>query len=263
MSDICLIEKDARGVVTMTMNRPEVSNAFNDELIAAMIAALRDVAADPGARCVFLTGAGKHFSAGADLNWMRRMANYTRDENIADAMKLSELMHTLATLSKPTVALVNGAAIGGGAGLTACCDIAVASTAAVFALSEVNLGIVPAVVSPYIVRAIGVRKAKRYFQTGERFGAAEAERMGFVHEVCEPGAMDEAKERLTRTLLTGGPVAQGLAKRLVDRVADKDADEPMRAELAELIADLRASDEAREGMSAFLDKRAPKWRPDV
>lgn len=261
--EILLTETDARGIATFTMNRPEVSNAFNDELIARMIAAFDAAAGDAKVRAVFLTGAGKHFSAGADLNWMRRMASYTREENHADAMKLSRLMHTIFEFPKPVTALVNGAAIGGGAGLVACCDIAIASANAVFALSEVNLGLVPAVVSPYIVAAIGRRAAKRYFQTGERIDAAEALRLGFVHEVCEPGDLAARRDRLAATLAAGGPVAQNLGKRLVERVANAPIDPALREELAGLIADLRGSAEAQEGMKAFLEKRDPGWRKHV
>ncbi len=261
--DILRIECDARGIATFTMNRPEVSNAFNDELIASMIVAFDRAAGDEGVRAVFLTGAGKHFSAGADLNWMRRMAGYTRQENLADAKKLSRLMHTIHEFPKPVTALVNGAAIGGGAGLVACCDIAIASSRAVFALSEVNLGLIPAVVSPYVVAAIGRRAAKRYFQTGERIDAAEALRLGFVHEVCEPDALNERRDRLASTLSAGGPVAQHLGKHLVDRVANAPIDQALRDELAGLIADLRGSVEAQEGMKAFLEKREPAWRKHV
>ncbi|MCB9476802.1 MAG: enoyl-CoA hydratase/isomerase family protein [Deltaproteobacteria bacterium] len=257
---ILITHLDDHGVATLTMNRPQVSNAFNDELIAELTAELEMLGGDPNARVVFLTGSGKHFSAGADLNWMRRMATYTKEENLADSMKLSKLMHTLHTLPKPTVALVNGAAIGGGAGLVACCDIAVASTSAVFALSEVNLGLIPAVVGPYVVQAIGVRQAQRYFLSGERLSAEEAFRFGFVHELVAPEDMNEMKALLTKTLLRGGPKAQAMGKALVRDVAKRPTDQSLRDELAEMIADLRASDEAQEGMSAFLEKRSPSWR---
>lgn len=267
MSDVkpanLLGEIDDRGVATLTLNRPGVSNAFDDQLIDALTLSLTVLATDEKVRMVFLTGAGKHFSAGGDLNWMRRMAHYSREENFADARRLALLMHTLRTLPKPTVALVNGAAIGGGAGLVSCCDLAVAAEGAVFSLSEVGLGLVPAVVGPYMVDAVGPRWARRLFLTGERIDAELAREIGLVHEVHPLADLPAAKERITRLLLSGGPWAQVTAKKLVDDIWGRPIDESLREEMARLIATVRSSAEAQEGMAAFLEKRKPYWREDI
>jgi methylglutaconyl-CoA hydratase len=246
----------------VTMNRPERHNAFDDVLIEELTTALRSMEADDSIRVVVLGGAGRSFSAGADLNWMKRMAGYSKEENHRDAMALGALMRTLAHLRKPTVARVTGAAYGGGVGLVACCDIAVASHDASFALSEVRLGLIPAVISPYVVAAIGERAARRYFISGERFDAAEAWRLGLVHELGpDADAVDNRLNDLVETLLACGPVAQREAKDLVRAVASRPVTSELIQDTAERIARLRASPEGREGIAAFLEKRRASWVP--
>lgn len=249
----------AAGVATLTLNRPELHNAFDDALIAALTAALRRLEADPAVRVVVLAANGKSFSAGADLNWMRRMADYTVAQNLDDARGLAELMRTLNALAKPTVARVQGAAYGGGVGLVACCDIAVAADSASFCLSEVRLGLIPAVISPYVVNAIGERQARRYFVSAERFDAAEAQRIGLVHEVVPAAALDAKVSELLATLAGNGPAAMVAAKDLARAVTRGPLDAAMIEDTARRIADIRASAEGREGLSAFLGKRRPAW----
>jgi methylglutaconyl-CoA hydratase len=250
---------DGQGRALVTMNRPEVHNAFDDLLILGLTAELRRLQADPAVRIIMLTGAGKSFSAGADLNWMRRMADYSLKENLADANALAELMQTLDSLAKPTIALVRGAAYGGGVGLVACCDIVLATPKAGFCLSEVKLGLVPAVISPYVVAAIGPRAARRYFLTAERFDAAEAHRLGLVHEVVPEEDLDRRGADLSAQLLQNGPAAIANAKDLVATVARGVIDAAMIGATAERIAQVRASLEGKEGLSAFLEKRQPAW----
>ncbi|MBC7962620.1 MAG: enoyl-CoA hydratase/isomerase family protein [Steroidobacteraceae bacterium] len=251
---------DERGVVTLTMNRPELHNAFDERLIAALTGALRQLAADPAVRVVLLAASGKSFSAGADLNWMRRMADYSHEQNLADAAALAELMRTLDRLPKPTIALVHGAAYGGGVGLAACCDIAIATARASFCLSEVRLGLIPAVISPYVVAAIGNRAARRYFLTAETFDALEAQRIGLVHEVvADQDELAVVAERLTAQLLKNGPAALSAAKSLLQRVSRGVVDDEMIADTAGRIAGIRATAEGKEGLAAFLEKRPPAW----
>jgi len=246
----------------ITMNRPERHNAFDDALIQELTTALRAMEAEDAVRIVVLSAAGKSFSAGADLNWMKRMSGFSKDENERDAMQLGALMRTLAHLRKPTLARVQGAAYGGGVGLVACCDIAIATQAATFALSEVRLGLVPAVVSPYVIAAIGERAARRYFMSGERFDAAEAWRLGLVHELApDETEMDAKLAQLVETLLACGPVAQREAKELVRAVAGRPVTSELIQDTAGRIARIRASQEGREGVSAFLEKRRASWVP--
>jgi methylglutaconyl-CoA hydratase len=247
-------------VARVTMNRPRLHNAFDEALIEALTLAFEGLADDPAVRVVVLTGAGKSFSAGADLNWMRRAAAYDEERNRADARALEAMLRTLDELPKPAVAMVNGLAIGGGVGLVAACDVAVASGAAAFATSEVRFGILPAVISPFVVRAVGGRQARRYFLTAERFGAEEARRIGLVHEVAAPEALEARVGEVVAELLRGGPEALGEAKRLVRLVEATPQGGSLLAEATVgMIAERRASAEGREGVGAFLEKRRPSW----
>lgn len=259
MNDYLLSQIDDSGVATLTMNRPEVHNAFDDSLITAMIAELKRLEKDPRVRLLILTGSGKSFSAGADLGWMRRMADYSREENLHDALQLAELMRSLDRFPKPTIALVQGAAYGGGVGLVACCDMVIASDRASFCLSEVKLGLIPAVISPYVVSAIGTKHARRYFLSAERFGAEQAQRINLVHEVVAGEELQSRGAEYCALLLKNGPSAMAAAKELIFAVASGSIDEAMIHDTAERIADTRASAEGREGLTAFLDKRNPSW----
>jgi methylglutaconyl-CoA hydratase len=247
-------------VARVTLARPQVHNAFDDALIAALTEALRELDADAGVRVVVLQGEGRSFCAGADLDWMRRTATYDEAQNLADARDLAALLATLDDVPRPVIARVQGNAFGGGVGLCACCDIAVAADDARFALSEVRLGLIPATIGPYVVRAIGARAARRWFLTGERFDAREAHRMGLVHEIVPPDALDARVDALVAALLEAGPQAQAEAKRLVRRVAQGPIDAAMIDDTARHIARVRAGPEGREGIAAFLAKRAPAWR---
>jgi methylglutaconyl-CoA hydratase len=255
-----LVDTDARGVATVTLNRPAVHNAFDERLIADLTVALRRLDGDPAVRAVVLTGSGRSFSAGGDLNWMQRMAGYSDAENLADAMALAELLRVLNELGKPTVARVNGAAFAGGLGLICCCDIAVAAEEAIFCISEVRLGLVPATISPYVAAAIGGRASRRYFLTAERFSAAEARCIGLVHEVAPLADLDAAVERIVTALLEGGTQAQARSKRLIAEVQDRPVTEAVMTLTARAIAAARASAEGREGLAAFFDKRPPRWK---
>ena len=251
--------QDSHGIARLTLDRPEVHNAFNDELIAQLTAALRALGEDSAVRVVVLAARGKSFSAGADLGWMQRMASYGTDENLADARALAGLMAGLNTIPKPTLALVQGAAFGGGVGLVACCDIVVASEAASFCLSEVKLGLIPAVISPYVVAKIGESAARRYFLTAERFSAERAHALGLVHEVVPAEALDSAGSKITEALAAGGAQSQAAAKDLIAAVVSRPIDEALIEETAARIAEVRAGEEAREGIGAFLEKRNPRW----
>ena len=248
-------------VATLTLNRPEVRNAFNDELIAALTAAILDVGARDAVRCVVIAAEGKAFCAGADLNWMRRMADYTHDENLLDAAKLAEMLRVLYACPKPTIARVQGDAYAGGTGLVAACDIAVSSETAAYCLSEVKLGLIPATISPYVIRAMGARAAHRYFLTAERFDAAEALRIGFVHAVVPADALDAKVAELATTLVNAGPEAIKACKLLVQDVAERDIDAALIQMTVEGIANIRVSPEGRAGVQSFLNKRAPNWLP--
>lgn len=250
---------DERSVLTLTLNRALIHNAFDDTVIRELTEALRDLELKPQVRAVALTAVGPSFSAGADLHWMRRMSGYSLDENVADAVGLASLMRRIDTLPKPTMAVVQGAAYGGGVGLIAACDIAIASETATFSLSEVRLGLVPAVISPYVIRAIGARTARRYFLTGEKFSAAEALRIGLVHDVVPPDQLQRTAEKVMGYVLEGGPRAQVEAKRLIADVSGRPIDVALTDETARRIATMRASPEGREGVAAFLEKRKPNW----
>ncbi|MDR3385912.1 MAG: enoyl-CoA hydratase/isomerase family protein [Rudaea sp.] len=260
MPDLLDITIDHR-VAQIALNRPSVHNAFDDDLIAELTDTLAKFDRDTQLRAVVLTGNGTTFSAGADLNWMRGMAQASEETNRADSERLATLMRTLNFLSKPTIARVNGAAYGGGVGLVACCDIAIATDAAKFGLTEVKLGLVPAVISPYVIAAIGARHARRLFVSGEIFDAAEAARIGLVHHTVSGVQLDEAVDRSLHWLAKGGPVAQREAKHLALRVGGTTPlmAQSMDVENAALIARLRVSAEGQEGLAAFLDKRPPRW----
>lgn len=262
MSDNVQTEIDGRGAATVWLNRPDVHNAFDDALIAALTAELRRLEADKAVRAVILEGRGKSFSAGADFNWMQRTASYSEAENIRDAEALASLLRTLNRLKKPTIAAVQGNAFGGGVGLVACCDIALAADHVRFAFSEARLGLIPATIGPYVVRAIGERQARRYFLTAESFGAEEARRIGLVHQVCTPADLPRLIRQTVDALLACGPVAQKEAKKLIRRVAHGPVDADMIADTARRIAAMRVSPEGQEGMKAFLEKRKPAWRKD-
>lgn len=247
-------------VARITLNRPEVRNAFNDEVIAELTQAFTAVGQDPAVRAVVLAAEGPAFCAGADLNWMRRMADYTRDENLADAAKLAAMLQALYTCPKPTVARIQGDVFAGGMGLVAACDMAVSVDTATFCLSEVKLGLAPSTISPYVIRAMGARASHRYFLTAERFSAAEALRIGFVHEVvADAPALDAKVDELLKALTTASPHAVTACKTLLHDVAGQDIDAKLVARTVESIADLRASEQGREGVQSFLQKRKPGW----
>ena len=248
---------DELGRATLTLNRPEIHNAFDDRLVAQLTDALRRLEADESVRVVLLTGTGKNFCAGADLAWMRRMAEFSFQENVADAEALAELFRLLHALKKPTIAVVRGVAYGGGVGLVSCCDMAVAATGASFCLSETRLGIIPALISPYLVAAIGVRAAQRYCLSAEPFDAAEAHRLGLIHEVADDP--DTVADRIARALLKCAPGAVAAAKEQVERVAHAKVSRELIQETVQRIATIRASAEGKEGLSAFLEKRPPHW----
>ncbi len=257
------VERDARGVATVTMNRPERHNALSGPLIDALAATLVALEADRRVRLVVLGGRGASFCAGADIGEMRDAADMAEADNEREAHRLAALLVRLDRLAKPTVARVQGNAFGGALGLIACCDVAVAAEAASFALTEVRLGLVPAMISPYVVRAIGERQARRYFLTAERFDAATAGRLGLVHVAVPATELDLAVERVAAALLDGAPGAQADAKRLIRYVAGRgeSTDRVVTEETARWIARLRAGEEGREGLDAFLGKRSPSWRP--
>jgi len=254
-----LTQINAAGVATVTLNRPELHNAFDDQLIADLTAELKRLEANEQVRVVVLAASGRSFSAGADLNWMRRMASYSEEQNLADARVLAELMRTLNELRRPTIARVQGPAYGGGVGLVACCDMAVAADTASFSLSEVKLGLIPAVISPYVVNAIGEQQARRYFLTAERFSASEALRIGLVHEVTPLDGLDAAVAKLLSALAGNGPAAMVAAKDLAQSVSRGPLDAALIEDTARRIATIRASAEGREGLAAFLGKRSPNW----
>ena len=249
------------GVATVTLDRPEVRNAFNDEVIAEMTACFAALGARDDVRCIVLAAHGSAFCAGADLNWMKRMAGYTRDENLADAAALAEMLRVIYACPKPTIARVQGDVYAGGTGLVAACDMAVSVDTAGYCLSEVKLGLVPATISPYVIRAMGARAAHRYFLTAERFSAAEALRIGFVHAVVSADALDAAVDGLVKNLVNAGPQALRSCKKLVQDVAGQSVTPELVQMTVEGIADIRVSPEGREGVQSFLQKRKPTWLP--
>jgi methylglutaconyl-CoA hydratase len=253
---------DPRGVATVTLDRAAKHNAFDDALISELTERLLGLGRDPAVRVVVLTGAGSSFSAGGDLEWMRSMARFTEAENLDDADRLAELMSVLDGCPKPTVARVNGQAYGGGVGLIACCDIAIAVTDARFALTEVKLGLAPAVIAPYVLNAIGEREARRWSLTAETFDAERALRMGLLHEVVPGPELDAAVGRVVDALLAGGPTAQAQAKQLLRKARPRSAAaaRELRKLTVRTIAQLRTGQEGQEGLAAFLEKRPPRWK---
>jgi methylglutaconyl-CoA hydratase len=254
-----LLLNTAGGTTTVTLNRPDVRNAFNDEVITELTAVLLELGKRPEVRCVVLAGNGPAFCAGADLNWMKRMADYTREENLEDAGALARMLEVLYKIPKPTVARVHGDTYAGGMGLVAACDVAVAADTVNFCLSEARLGLLPATISPYVIRAMGARAAHRWFLTAERFSAAEAHRIGFVHEVVPAGELDAKVGEIVQALVNAGPEAVKACKQLVHDVAEREITAGLIRRTVEGIADIRASDEGREGVRSFLEKRKPNW----
>ncbi len=246
-------------VTTIWMNRPELHNAFDENLILELTAACVALDRDKDVRVVVLAGRGRSFSAGADLNWMKRAADNGIADNQNDARALAKMLRTLAEMKKPTIARVQGAALGGGMGLAAACDITIASTKAVFATSEVRFGIIPSAISPYVLRAIGARQASRYFQTAERIDAARARAIGLAHEIAEPDQLDAKVQEIVDALLLGGPLAQAAAKELIRAVDHQPINDNLVEDTAHRIAHLRATPEAKDGIAAFLEKRPPGW----
>ena len=259
MNTLQLIRPSAH-VAEVWLNRPDVRNAFNDEVIAELTQTFQQLAAQPELRVVLLSGRGKAFCAGADLNWMRAMADYSWEQNRADAQRLADMLWTLDQCPVPVVGRVQGDCYAGGMGLASICDVLVASSNVTFCLSEARLGLLPATISPYVIRAMGVQAARRYFTTAERLSAAQAHGMGLVHELCEPEALDAKVAEIVATLVANGPAAVKACKRLVRDVSGQDITEALRAETARRIADIRASDEGKEGLQSFLGKRSPNWQ---
>jgi methylglutaconyl-CoA hydratase len=252
---------DDRGVATVTLNRPERRNALDQAFVVELTAALRRLEARPDIRVVVLAGAGANFCAGGDIEWMRRMAEESFEANERDALLLADLMHGLDRLAKPTLAVVHGAAYGGGVGLAVCCDIAIAGDDATFCLSEVKIGLTPSIIGPFVTRAIGARRARRYVLTAEVLPAACARQIGLVHALAPAGELPGLRERVIASLLAGAPGAQAEAKASIARYETRVIDDSLARETARRIAELRAAPEGREGLSAFLEKRPPAWKP--
>ena len=260
MSD-SLIKDLSDGVLTLTLNRPDLHNAFDDDLIAALTEALLTGAEDDSLRAVVVTGAGQSFSAGADLQWMKRMADADSAENEADALRLANLMSHLNFMPVPTIARINGPAFGGGLGLIACCDITVAVDSATFGLTEARLGLTPAVISPYVFRRIGYTNARRYFLNAERFDAAEAQRIGLVQQVVPTGDLDDTIDEQIALIRATAPSASRVTKQLLVAISGENIERQARLDVhtAKLIAELRVGAEGQEGLAAFLEKRRPAW----
>ena len=255
-----LLEKTKAGCAHIVINRPEVHNAFDDTIIEQMIIWLDDAERDPEVRMLVLRSKGKNFSAGADLNWMKKIAENSYDENLLDAGRLAELMRRLNNFSKPTICLVQGAAFGGAVGLAACCDIVIAEKRSRFCLSEVKIGLIPAVISPYVVRAIGERQARRFFLTAESFSSVEAMNFGLVHEIVADTSLFElALKKYLDLLATNSPQGMNAAKQLIFKVSGKEINESLIDDTARRIAEIRVSPQGQEGLSAFLEKRQPNW----
>jgi methylglutaconyl-CoA hydratase len=259
MSDVIDVSRPSAHVARVWLNRPDVRNAFNDEVIAALTRTFESLSQDKDLRVVVLGAHGKAFCAGADLNWMKAMAGYSWDENRADAQRLADMLWTLDQCPVPVVGRVQGDCYAGGMGLAAICDVLVAVEGATFCLSEARLGLLPATISPYVIRAMGAQAARRYMVTAERFSAAQARALGLVHELTTPDTLDAKVDEIVTTLVNNGPAAARACKALVRDVAGQPLTAELRADTARRIADIRASDEGREGLASFLNKRAPNW----
>ena len=253
------IRRPSQHVAEVWLNRPDVRNAFNDSVIAELTQAFQQLGQEKNLRAIVLSAHGKAFCAGADLNWMRTMSGYSWEENRADAQKLADMLWTLDQCPVPIVGRVQGDCYAGGMGLAAVCDVLIASDNVTFCLSEARLGLLPGPISPYVIRAMGAQAAKRYMVTAERFSATQAQAMGMVHELCTPETLDAKVAEILNTLCGNGPQALRACKRLVQDVAGKPIDEALRIETARRIADIRASDEGKEGLQSFLQKRPAQW----
>lgn len=254
-----LVQIESNGVATLTLNRPDVHNAFDDNTISEMTKALNELSNDPSVRMLVLKSNGKHFSAGADLAWMQKMAQFDEMANLKDADALAQLMYQLHRFGKPTLAIVQGNAYGGAVGLMACCHIVIAASTAQFCFSEVKLGLIPAVISPYIVRAIGQRNARAYFLTAKAFDATRALQMGLCHEVVAKEQLEQAANDMIICLLKNGPQAQIAVNNLIDELQSLKIDEQLVSLTAKTIANIRVSNEGQEGLKAFLEQREPIW----
>ncbi len=252
-------EVNDQGRATVTLNRPEVHNAFDEALIAGLQETFSGLSENADVRLIVLKAEGKSFCAGADLNWMKRMSGYSYEENVADGKALAGMLHTIATCPQPVIGQIQGPAYGGGVGMVSVCDIAIASEKARFIFSEVKLGITPATISPYVVAAIGERQAHRYFLTAELFDAATALDLGLVHQVVAADELEATVDGIVATMMNNSPAAMIAAKDLIHAVANKPVDESVLNDTAKRIADVRATDEGREGIQAFLEKRKPAW----
>ena len=248
-------------VARVTLNRPDIRNAFNDEMLVGLLDAFARIRDDEQARVVVLTGAGKAFCAGADLHWMKRVVDYTYEENYEDSLRLANMLREVYTCPKPVIGRINGPAIGGGTGMVAVCDIAIAAESAFFAFSETKLGITPAAISPYLLKRMGQRNLREFFLTGERFTAARAFQLGLVNAAVPDGELDDAVDGKIKLILTGGPKALAVSKDLIRNISEKTLDD-VGPYTAEVIARLRMSDEGQDGMNAFLEKRKPRWVAD-
>jgi methylglutaconyl-CoA hydratase len=261
MSDVIEVSRPNAHVARVWLNRPEMRNAFNDEVISAFLRTFESLSQDPGLRVVVLGAHGKAFCAGADLNWMKSMAGYSWEDNRADAQRLADMLWLLDQCPVPIVGRVQGDCYAGGMGLAAICDVLVAVRGATFCLSEARLGLMPATISPYVFRAMGTQAARRYTVTAERFSAEQAHALGFVHELATPETLDAQVDAIVDTLVANGPAAVRACKQLVREVAGQPITAELRAATAHRIADMRASVEGREGLASFLEKRAPNWLP--
>lgn len=258
-TDKVLFEVDKRGVATVTLNQPDIHNAFDDKLIAQLTDIFTRINNSNDIRVMVLAATGKSFSAGADLNWMKRMATYSYEQNLADANALANMFHILNTIDKPTIAKVQGAAFGGAVGLVACCDMAIGSKLSKFCLSEVKLGLIPATISPYVIDAIGARVAKRYFTTAEVFSARRARRLGLLSEAVVEEELDSTIESLIENILENSPAAIREAKQLILDIQNKPISKDILTMTSEKIAGIRVSEQGQEGLNAFLQKRPANW----